>query len=66
MSKFDYILTHWFKIKLKQKDKESDLWRSEEDTIFVTKLYEEFEERKRLKKIKFSLMFKKDFTEKET
>jgi hypothetical protein len=61
MDKFNYILTYWFKIMLKRKDMESNSNISEDDHLHIIEIYEEFEERKRLRKIKFSLLFKNDF-----
>ena len=64
MNKLNHILTYWFKIKLKRKDKESIPWRSDEDNLFIMKLYDEYEERKRSKKINISLLFEDNFKEK--
>lgn len=61
MSKFDYILTHWFKVKLKKKDKELRLQISNKDKLAIENIYEEYEERKRLKEIKISLLLKDTF-----
>ena len=70
MRKINYILSYWFKIKLKRynssKKESFHPTISNEDNLMIIKLYEEYEERKRLKKIKFSLLFKDDFLETKT
>jgi hypothetical protein len=64
MKRIDNVLTRWIKLKLKRRDIElnSDLKRDLDDNI-IALIYEEYEERKRLKKIKFSLLFKDNFVE---
>ena len=62
-SKVNYILTYWIKIKLKlwSKYKQQNLRAPTETDILMVKLYNEYEERKRLKKIKFFLLFEDNF-----
>ena len=64
-SKVNYILTYWIKIKLKlklwSKYKQQNLRAPTETDILMVKLYNEYEERKRIKKIKFFLLFEDNF-----
>jgi hypothetical protein len=62
-SKVNHILTYWIKIKLKlwSKYKQQNLRAPTETDILMIKLYNEYEERKRLKKIKFFLLFEDNF-----
>jgi hypothetical protein len=63
MDKINYILTYWLKLKLKQKEHNFHLQMSSEDHADIIKIYEEYEERKKRKKIDFSLLFNDNFEE---
>jgi len=62
----DKILTYWFKIKLMRwnsyKKTQPNIIHSEDD-IDIIQLYEEYEKRKKLKKIEFSLLIRDDYFE---
>jgi len=62
MNKIDYILTYWLKVKLRRKDHEISDHLSDE----IVEIYNEFEERKRLNRIKFSLLFENEYYERKT
>ena len=65
MNKINYILTQWIKIKLRRWDfhKKTDMNSSGAVDHNILKIYQEYEERKRIKKIKFSLLIKNSFSE---
>jgi hypothetical protein len=54
------ILTYWFKVKLSHNPMLLPSYISKEDKIII-QLYEEYEERKRLKKINFLLLFNEEY-----
>lgn len=55
--RINYILTWWIKLKLRQKNIVTSHHMPDE----VIDIYNEYEERKRLNKIKISLLFKDEY-----
>lgn len=58
------ILTFWMIVMLRRWDKHKPkalLPHIPDEDLIIKQIYDEYEERKRLKKIKFALLFDKDF-----